>query len=55
MRMVLAQAVADGRLAKNPADYAKLKNERGNAAVVDNPEGVLTSQQVSTLPSRGRQ
>lgn len=35
VRMVLAQAVADGRLAANPADYVKLPGEASNPAVVD--------------------
>jgi hypothetical protein len=30
VRMVLAQAVADGRLAVNPADHVKLPSEHGD-------------------------
>lgn len=49
VRMVLAQAVADGRLASNPADYVKLPIEASNPCVVDDPNEFLTGQQVSAL------
>jgi integrase len=49
VRMVLAQAVADGRLATNPADYVKLPTEGGNPGVVDDPAQFLTAPQVSAL------
>jgi integrase len=53
VRMVLAQAVADGRLASNPADYVKLPTEHstkgGNPGVVDDPAQFLTAAQVSAL------
>jgi integrase len=49
VRMVLAQAVADGRLAANPADYVKLPSETGNPAVVDDPNQFPTAKQVSAL------
>lgn len=49
VRMVLAQAVADGRLATNPADYVKLPTEHGDSGVVDDPAQFLTPQQVSAL------
>lgn len=53
VRMVLAQAVADGRLATNPADYVKLPSESsphgGTAGVVDDPAQFLTAAQVSAL------
>ncbi|GFG73583.1 hypothetical protein MBOT_09480 [Mycobacterium botniense] len=49
VRMVLAQAVADGRLASNPADYVKLPTEHGDSGVVDDPAQFLTGAQVSAL------
>ncbi len=53
VRMVLAQAVADGRLASNPADHVKLPSETsargGMAGVVDDPAQFLTAAQVSAL------
>jgi integrase len=53
VRMVLAQAVADGRLAANPADYVKLPSESsangGAPGVVDDPAQFLTAAQVSAL------
>lgn len=49
VRMVLAQAVADGRLASNPADYVKLPTEHGAPGVVDDPAQFLTAAQVSAL------
>jgi integrase len=49
VRMVLAQAVADGRLASNPADYVKLPTEHGDPGVVDDPAQFLTAAQVSAL------
>lgn len=53
VRMVLGQAVADGRLATNPADYVKLPSERGvgsgTPGVVDDPDMFLTAAQVSAL------
>lgn len=53
VRMVLAQAVADGRLASNPADYVKLPSESSAGlsapGVVDDPTQFLTAAQVSAL------
>ncbi len=53
VRMVLAQAVVDGRLATNPADYVKLPTERSTGAapagVVDDPAQFLTAAQVAAL------
>lgn len=49
VRMVLAQAVADGRLATNPADYVKLPTEHGAPGVVDDPAQFLTAAQVAAL------
>jgi integrase len=49
VRMVLTQAVADGRLASNPADYVKLPTEHGGPGVVDDPAQFLTAAQVSAL------
>ncbi|ORB53678.1 tyrosine-type recombinase/integrase [Mycobacterium persicum] len=52
VRMVLDQAVADGRLAKNPAEHVKLPKERGakgaKVGVVDRTQ-FLTAAQVSAL------
>ncbi|MGB8791042.1 MAG: site-specific integrase, partial [Mycobacterium sp.] len=46
VRMVLEQAVVDGRLAKNPAEYVKLPTERsrtgGQVGIVDDPAQFLT-------------
>ena len=53
VRMVLAQAVADNRIAVNPADYVKLPTEYspkgGKPGVVDDPAQFLTAAQVSAL------
>jgi integrase len=49
VRMILAQAVADGRLAANPADYVKLPGESGTRAVVDDPAQFLSATQVTAL------
>lgn len=49
VRMVLAQAVADGRLETNPADYVKLPTDHGDPGVVDDPAQFLTAAQVSAL------
>jgi integrase len=49
VRMVLGQAVADGRLSANPATYVKLPSERSNVGVVDDPAQFLTAAQVSAL------
>jgi|GEM_PF-1497901 len=52
VRMVLAQAVADGRLATNPADYVKLPSQSSAGAapgIVDDPAQFLTAAQVSAL------
>lgn len=53
VRMVLEQAVVDGRLAENPAEYVKLPSERsaagGTPGVVDDPDQFLTAAQVSAL------
>lgn len=53
VRMVLGQAVVDGRLRDNPADYVKLPSERtansGTPGVVDDPDMFLTAEQVATL------
>lgn len=49
VRMVLAQAVVDGRLQASPADHIKLPTERsgGGAGVVDDPAQFLTADQVA--------
>jgi len=53
VRMVLEQAVVDGRLAKNPAEHVKLPTERsrkgGQVGIVDDPAQFLTPAQVSAL------
>lgn len=51
VRMVLAGAVADGRLAMNPADYVKLPTDHntGAGAVVDDPSLFLSVAQVLSL------
>jgi integrase len=49
VKQVLAQAVADGRLADNPADYVKLPGQRGTRAIVDDPSQFLTAAQVQAL------
>jgi integrase len=53
VRMVLEQAVVDGRLAKNPAEHVKLPTERSSKGnkpgVVDDPAQFLTAAQVSAL------
>lgn len=54
MRQVLAQAVADGRLDANPADYVKLPTDRntGHVRAVDDPAQFLTAAQVAALVPR---
>lgn len=53
LRMVLAQAVVDGRLATNPADHVTLPTERanadGSAGVVDDPSQYLSARQIAAL------
>lgn len=51
VRMVLAEAVADGRLAMNPADYVKLPTDHntGAGAVVDDRSLFLSVAQVRSL------
>lgn len=53
VRMVLAQAVVDGRLTENPADYVKLPSEHstngGAPGVVDDPDQFLSAEQVTAL------
>lgn len=53
VRMVLAQAVADGRLVSNPADYVKLPSEAsaafGASGTVDDSAQFLSAGQVSAL------
>lgn len=51
VRMVLGQAVADGRLDGNPADYVRLPSEHntGTGSTVDDPTQFLTAAQVSAL------
>jgi integrase len=50
VRQVLAQAVADNRIAANPALHVKLPgNNKSTAAVVDDPVQFLTAEQVSQL------
>lgn len=53
VRMVLEQAVVDGRLSKNPAEHVKLPKEHarkgGPVGVVDDPKQFLTPAQVSAL------
>lgn len=53
VRMVLEQAVVDGRLSKNPAEHVKLPKEHarkgGPVGVVDDPKQFLTPEQVSAL------
>ena len=52
VRMVLAQAVVDGRLTTNPADYVKLPSDHNTgtgAKALDDPAQFLTAAQVSTL------
>ncbi|PQM52512.1 site-specific integrase [Mycolicibacter virginiensis] len=53
VRMVLEQAVVDGRLSKNPADHVKLPKEHarkgGPPGVVDDPKQFLTPVQVTAL------
>ncbi|MET9203349.1 tyrosine-type recombinase/integrase [Gordonia sp. NPDC003585] len=53
VRMVLAQAVVDGRLTSNPADYVRLPSEHsasgGGAGTVDDPAQFLTATQVAAL------
>jgi integrase len=53
VRMVLGQAVVDGRLRDNPADYVKLPSERtatsGTPGVVDDPAMFLAAEQVAAL------
>ena len=47
VRMVLAQAVVDGLLTTNPADYVKLPTEHNTT--VDDPTMFLTAAQVTAL------
>lgn len=52
VRMVLGQAVADGRLESNPADYVKLPTDHTagrTVGVVDDPAQFLTPAQVDAL------
>lgn len=53
VRMVLAQAVADNKIAANPADYVKIPGERSangdKPGVVDDPAQFLSAAQVSAL------
>jgi integrase len=49
VRMVLAQAVADGRIPFNPAAHVKLPNLAGHTGVADDPAKFLTAQQVMAL------
>jgi integrase len=51
VRQVLAQAVADGRLTGNPADYVKLPTDHntGHVRAVDDPAMFLTPTQVAAL------
>jgi integrase len=53
VRMVLQQAVVDGRLAKNPAEHVKLPKEHarkgGQVGVVDDPAQFLTPVQIPAL------
>jgi integrase len=51
VRQVLAQAVADGRLETNPADYVKLPTDHntGHIRAVDDPAMFLSAAQVRSL------
>lgn len=53
VRMVLAQAVADNKIAANPADHVKIPGEHstngGKPGVVDDPAQFLSAAQVSAL------
>ncbi|NOQ62532.1 tyrosine-type recombinase/integrase [Mycolicibacterium fortuitum] len=51
VKQVLGQAVVDGRLDSNPADYVKLPTDHntGRAASHDDPDQFLTAAQVSAL------
>ena len=53
VRQILAQALVDGRLSENPADYVKLPSERklagGTPGVVDDPDMFLAADQVAAL------
>lgn len=53
VRLVLAQAVADNKIAANPADYVKIPGEHsstgGKPGVVDDPAQFLSAAQVSAL------
>ncbi|MGE0218421.1 tyrosine-type recombinase/integrase [Mycolicibacterium sp.] len=51
VKQVLAQAVADGRLDSNPADYVKLPTDHntGHVRAVDDPAMFLTPAQVASL------
>jgi integrase len=51
VRQVLAQAVADGRLDANPADYVKLPTDHntGHVRAVDDPAMFLSAAQVRSL------
>ncbi len=56
VRMVLGQAVADGRVAANPADYVKLPSERGvgsgTPGLVDDPDMFLAPPRAGPGPPR---
>ncbi|WP_074340970.1 N-terminal phage integrase SAM-like domain-containing protein [Mycobacteroides abscessus] len=56
VRQVLAQAVADGRLLANPADYVKLPTDHnaGDVRTVDDPAMFLTAAQVAALVAATR-
>jgi integrase len=51
VRQILGQAVADGCINANPADYVKLPTEHntGTGGAVDDPSQFLTAAQVSAL------
>jgi integrase len=51
VKQVLAQAVADGRLDSNPADYVKLPTDHnaGHVRAVDDPAMFLTPAQIAAL------
>lgn len=53
VRMVLRQAVADNKLAANPADYVEIPGEQSangdKAGVVDDPAQFLSADQVAAL------
>lgn len=51
VRMVLGQAVEDGRIPANPADYVRLPSDHssGRNATVDDPAMFLTASQIDSL------